>query len=84
MSTRSTVASVFQEIAQAQGQRLVPLTDDLPLMQSGLDSLSFALILARLEDTLGIDPLGAGESTRLPVTFGDFVRLYEACLSQTR
>jgi hypothetical protein len=77
MSTRSTVATVFQEIAQAQGQTLVPLTDELPLMQSGLDSLSFALVLARLEDTLGIDPLSAGESVRLPVTFGDFVRLYE-------
>jgi hypothetical protein len=82
MSTRATVASAFQEIAEAQGHTLVPLTDDLPLMQSGLDSLSFALVLARLEDTLGLDPLSAGGS--LPVTFGDFVRLYDDCLHQTR
>jgi hypothetical protein len=84
MSTRSAVVSAFQEIAEAQGQTLVPLTDELPLMQSGLDSLSFALVLARLEDTLGVDPLGTGESVRLPVTFGDLVRLYEECRLQTR
>jgi Phosphopantetheine attachment site len=77
MSRRATVAAVFQQVAAEQGQTLVPLTDELPLMQSGLDSLSFALVVARLEDTLGIDPFSASDSVRLPVTFRDFVRLYE-------
>jgi hypothetical protein len=77
MSVRATVAAVFQQIAFEQGQTLVPLADDLKLMQSGLDSLSFALVVARLEDTLGVDPFAAADAARLPVTFGDFVRLYE-------
>jgi len=47
------------------------------LVQSGLDSLSFAIIVARLEDALGIDPFNAAESLEFPVTFDDFVRLYE-------
>jgi hypothetical protein len=38
--------------------------------------LSFALIVARLEDTLGYDPFETAES--FPVTFGDFVKLYES------
>jgi hypothetical protein len=78
MSTRSNIASVFQQIATEQGQTIVPLSDDLPLMQSGLDSLSFALVVARLEDTLGVDPFNTNEAVHLPVTFGDFVALYEA------
>ena len=57
-------------------ERSSPLSDDLKLLQSGLDSLSFALIVARLEDTLGYDPFETAES--FPVTFGDFVKLYES------
>jgi hypothetical protein len=34
------------------------------------------LIVARLEDSLGFDPFDAVD--RFPVTFGDFVKLYEA------
>jgi acyl carrier protein len=76
MSVRSTIASLFQEVADQQHRKLAPLSDDLKLLQSGLDSLSFALIVARLEDSLGFDPFDAVE--RFPVTFGDFVKLYEA------
>jgi acyl carrier protein len=76
MSVRSTIASLFQEIADQQHRKLAPLSDDLKLLQSGLDSLSFALIVARLEDSLGFDPFDAVD--RFPVTFGDFVKLYES------
>lgn len=77
MSVRTTITSQFQQVAIEQERTLSPLSDDLKLVQSGLDSLSFALIVARLEDALGIDPFSAGESVQFPVTFGDFVRLYE-------
>jgi len=46
-------------------------------LESGLDSLSFALIVARLEDSLGFDPFDTDEEMKFPVTFGDFVKLYE-------
>ena len=75
MSVRSTISSLFEQVALEQKRKLSPLSDDLKLLQSGLDSLSFALIVARLEDTLGYDPFEKVES--FPVTFGDFVRLYE-------
>jgi acyl carrier protein len=76
-SVRSTVKSQFEQVAREQRRKLSPLADDLKLMESGLDSLSFALIVARLEDALGCDPFDAAEAVRFPVTFGDFVRLYE-------
>jgi acyl carrier protein len=77
MSVRSTVTSQFEQVALAQHRKLARLSDDLRLLDSGLDSLSFALIVARLEDALGFDPFDSDEAIVFPVTFGDFVRLYE-------
>jgi len=77
MLVRHTVISQFEEVAVAQHRKLARLTDDLKLLESGLDSLSFALIVVRLEDALGFDPFDSDDAIVFPVTFGDFVRLYE-------
>jgi acyl carrier protein len=78
MSVRSTVTSQFEQVATEQKRKLAPLTDDLKLLDSGLDSLSFALIVMRLEEALGFDPFDVADEMRFPVTFGDFVTMYEA------
>jgi hypothetical protein len=78
MSVRSTIVLLFREVAHELQRKLAPLADDLNLLQSGLDSLSFALIVARLEDLLGFDPFDDADLHGFPVTFGDFVRVYEA------
>jgi len=77
MEVRSEVVEQFKQVAQEQDRRLAPLTDDLALLDSGLDSLCFAIIVARLENALGVDPFSEDEDARFPVTFGDFVRFYE-------
>lgn len=77
MSLRSTITLHFEQVAAEQGRKLAPLSDELQLFESGLDSLSFAILVARLEDELGIDPFSAAEEIQFPVTFGDFVNLYE-------
>jgi acyl carrier protein len=77
VSVRSTITSEFQQVAIEQERSLAPLSDDLPLAQSGLDSLSFAIIVARLEDSLGINPFAADPAAQVPATFGAFVSLYE-------
>ena len=77
MSLKATIAAQFQQVATEQKRKLARLTDDLKLLESGLDSLSFALIVARLEDEVGFDPFDTDEETRFPVTFGDFVKLYD-------
>jgi acyl carrier protein len=76
MSTRSAVVDQFTKVAGEFDKKLPPLTDDMPLLESGLDSLCFAVIVTRLEDSLGVDPFSA-ENTLFPVTFGEFVQLYE-------
>jgi acyl carrier protein len=77
VSVRATISSQFEQVAREQQRTLSPLSDDMRLVHSGLDSLSFAIIVARLEDSLGVDPFNAAETVEFPVTFGDFVRLYE-------
>lgn len=76
-SVRSTILAQIEQIAMEQKRKLAPLTDDLPLTDSGLDSLSFAVLVARLEDKLAFDPFGASEEIQFPVTLGDFIRVYE-------
>jgi hypothetical protein len=77
MSLRAVITEQFEQVAKEQKRKLAPLSDELRLLDSGLDSLSFALIVARLEDAAGFDPFDTDEDMKFPVTFGDFVRLYE-------
>ena len=72
-----SITSQMQKIADEHEKKLAPLTDDLNLLESGLDSLCFAILVARLEDELGCDPFTASDDIEFPVTLGDFVRLYE-------
>ena len=77
MSIKETIVSQIRDIAREQDKNLATLTEDLVLLELGLDSLSFAILVARLEDTLGVDPFSAAEDVKFPVTLGDFVRIYE-------
>lgn len=81
MNMRPEIEEQFSQVAQEQGRVLAPLTDDLELINSGLDSLSFAIIIARLEGLLGIDPFSS-EDALFPVTFGELVEFYEKASKQ--
>ena len=77
MSIRSTILSEMQKIATAQNFTSAPLTDDLLLSDSGFDSLCFAILVARLEDDLGVDPFSSVEEVSFQTTLGELIRLYE-------
>ena len=77
MSVRSKIFSAMQQIAEEQKVTLPPLQDDLSLHDTGFDSLAFAILVARLEDDLGIDPFTIAEDAAFPSTIGEFVRVYE-------
>ena len=77
MSVKLTIIELMQRIAREHGKILAPLKEDLVLADCGLDSLGFAVLVARLEDALGIDPFTAAEDAFFPVTLGDFVKVYE-------
>ena len=77
MSIRLTILSELAQVAKEQNVELPPLSDDLVLLESGLDSLGFAILVARLEDKLGFDPFSASDEVYFPVTLGDFVNVDE-------
>lgn len=77
MSVRTTILDEMRRVASEQKKTLAPLDDGAPLLTIGLDSLSFAILVARLEETLNVDPFSASDEVELPTTVGEFVAFYE-------
>ena len=77
MSIKLTIMDEMARVAREHGKTLAPLNDDVALLDSGLDSLGIAVLVARLEDRLGVDPFTTSEDVQFPVTVGDFVKAYE-------
>jgi len=53
------------------------LDDQSVLLESGLDSLSFAVLVARLEEEFGYDPFALMDEPFYPRTLGEFVNIYQ-------
>lgn len=80
MSVRSEILDQFKQVAQEQDKRLGLLRDESPLLDSGLDSLCFAIVVSRLEIVLGVDPFSENTDAPFPVNLGEFIRFYENAL----
>ena len=77
MSIRLTIMAQIEQVAREHGKALAPLQDDLALLDFRARLLGIAVLVARLEDRLGVDPFTASDDVQFPVTIGDFVRAYE-------
>jgi len=77
MSIRATILAQVAEVAAQQKKTLAPLSDSLPLVDSGLDSLCIAVLVASLDDRLNLDPFASNDNIAFPVTLGEFIKLYE-------
>jgi acyl carrier protein len=53
-----------------------PLQEDTVLLDSGLDSLGFATLVARLEMSLEYDPFANADEAYYPASFGEFIDYY--------
>lgn len=74
----SEISRVFAEVWQNENGTEAPeLTHDTVLLESGLDSLGFAIFVSELEDQLGYDPFTLSQDAYYPQTFGEFVAFYE-------
>jgi len=50
----------------------------MPVLDLGLDSLCFAIIVSRLETVLGVDPFSENDDDApFPANLGEFIRFYE-------
>jgi hypothetical protein len=80
MQDRAGVASVvLTEIHQYLAEEGAPdaaLEEHAELIASGFDSLGFAVLVTRLEASLGWDPFEDAEDIVLPRTVGDLIDVY--------
>ena len=76
---RQKIEKIFHEVFSRElpGVPVSKLTDDLILLDCGLDSMSFALLVVELEEQLGFDPFTLSEDAFYPTTFSEFVEFYE-------
>tara|TARA_B100000768_G_C11264317_1_gene370319 strand:+ start:92 stop:349 length:258 start_codon:yes stop_codon:yes gene_type:complete len=79
MHLKDKIKVIYMEVLeQLDSKLLVPeLSDDVILLESGLDSLGFAILVATLEEELEFDPFTMMAEPVYPKTFGEFVGLYE-------
>lgn len=72
------IRAQFQEVMESMGLLVQKqLADDVVLLETGMDSLGFAVLVARLEQEFGYDPFVLLDSPVYPKTFLEFVNIYE-------
>ena len=75
---RAKIEAVFKSVFlfENEGAKAPRLTDDVVLLETGLDSLGFATFVMELEAELGFDPFSLSEEPYYPRTFGELVTYY--------
>lgn len=75
---KNKIISIMRVVASETASSLDDNIDDKTvLLDSGLDSLGFAILVARLEEELGYDPFTMMTEPSYPHTFGEFIEIYE-------
>ena len=72
---KQTFVEVFAENKPIN--EMPELDDNLVLLESGLDSLGFAVLVVKLEEKLNFDPFILSDTPYYPQTLGDFIKFYK-------
>ena len=71
---------LLKKINESLSDKDCPLFDEYPLnivmLDSDLDSMDIAVLIAELEDELGYDPFSSISEPVYPETFMDFLEIY--------
>lgn len=74
---KKIIIELMKEVSEIRGEQFdAAIKDESILLDSGLDSLGFAILVARLEEALGFDPFAEMENAFYPKTFAEFVAVY--------
>lgn len=72
------IKETFMEVLNDSNLKLNgELNDDTVLLESGLDSMGFAVLVTSLEEKLGYDPFLLMDEPYYPNTYSEFVGIYE-------
>lgn len=76
---KQKIITIMHDVAARQDAELEPdFSEETILLESGLDSLGFAILVATLEMELGFDPFADAEIAYYPSTLAEFVDYYHA------
>ncbi len=74
---RTHLITVFAEIWDLEvGGEAPELLEETVLLDTGLDSLGFAIYIGELDVRLDYDPFSLADDGYYPVTFGEFLAFY--------
>jgi acyl carrier protein len=74
----NVIREAFNEVWKRQKDTEPPALDaDTLLLEIGLDSLGFAIVVTQLDEKLGFDPFSIAQDAYYPQTFGEFVAFYK-------
>ena len=78
MNLRAEIEAAYREACENRNVTMPEsLTDDMVLLESGLDSLGFAVLVTDLEFKLGYDPFTLMDEPVYPRTFGELFSIYD-------
>lgn len=77
MHLRQTVLQVIEACFKEDDVDFSTELLEKPIMEIGADSLTFAVIVARLERELSFDPFTANQDLPYPKTLDEFIQAYE-------
>jgi acyl carrier protein len=74
------IREAMLQVAQLSDCQLVqPIEPNTLLLECGLDSLGYAMLVAQLEEDLGYDPFTELALDTYPSTFAEFLAMYQQC-----
>jgi acyl carrier protein len=76
---RKKIIQIFTKVFKDQcpGMKIPRITNKLVLLETGLDSFGFAILIVELEKKIGIDPFTDSDIAFYPNTLGEFIEFYE-------
>ena len=78
LNIEQVVRQAMQQVAELSDCQLVPnIESETLLLECGLDSLGYAMLVAQLEEDLGFDPFTELQIDVYPNTFAEFLAIYQ-------
>ena len=79
MNIEKIIKQTFEEVFAENNKisEMPNLDENLVLLESGLDSLGFAVLVVKLEEKLEFDQFILSETPYYPQTLGEFTKFYE-------
>jgi hypothetical protein len=77
MAIRDTILGELTDLFEEEEIPIPEISGDTVLLDTGLDSLALAVLVTRLEESLGYDPFTLMDEPVYVSTFAELVSVYE-------